>query len=171
MTELESTVSYVVIYLMFLIIFSTLFIPLGYLLYTHASEAEALCKNSVDRLKTKLSLRILNVSGDVVYVEVVNNGSETVYLNYLRGFRKGSIAVSYMYSGRHVSELVEDYNITEVGVVNTGEEFDPNIHRWISPGEYAVLRITLSNSPDSDTVVRVVFSYMNGVYTSDEERT
>lgn len=151
-------------------VFSTLFISSGYLVNTYISGGDALYKSSIDGLQTTLSLKILNVSGQNVYVEVVNKGSEAIYLNNLRGFRKGSITVSYTYSGRHVSELIEDYSIAEVGVVNTGETFDTNTHKWIDPDEYAILHFTLSNQPDSSTLVRVVFSYVNGVYASDEEK-
>jgi len=117
-------------------------------------------------LDIQLDLAIDSISDRSCNITVSNTGSRTIFME---AGHDNTIIISYGTPWR--SFLVEDYDVLEIKVSGTTSIFDPDSHRYINPGEEAMIEIYIpSDAPDivlEDTVI-VVFASHYGVSTQAE---
>ena len=163
----SQTVSYLVtIPLTILLVFTLFIIPLNNLTIMSNDSERKMVGYGMRQIQNYMDVKITSVVGTTVTINITNLGVDTIWLDTLRGYEKTSVVISYVSQSGWVTQKLQ-YTMIEVGVVNTGELFDPNTHTWISPGEYAIISVTLPSNPIPNTPLQVsVFSDL-GVIGSD----
>jgi len=117
-------------------------------------------------LDIQLDLSIDSISDRSCVIKVSNTGSRTIFME---GGHNNTIIISYGATWRPF--LVEDYNVTEIKVSGTNSIFDLDSHRYINPGEEAMIEIYIPSYAPAiplDATVIVVFASHYGVSTQAE---
>lgn len=164
----SQTISYMItIPLVVALVYMLFMNPLSRLFVTSVSIESGLSDYTSHQIESYLDVTIIGVVGNSVSINVTNDGAETVWLNSIKGYGKTTVVVAYMGQTGWVSYELP-FTIVEVGVVNTGQLYDPNTHVWISPGEYAILDVRLPQPPLPNNSLQVCVFTEDGVSGSDE---
>ncbi|RLI37842.1 hypothetical protein DRO55_00350 [Candidatus Bathyarchaeota archaeon] len=112
-------------------------------------------------LNVRLEIEITGVNSSSVSFYVKNLGSKTIFFRE-RGYRWNSVILSYNNDGWR-SYLIENYTVREIRVTGTNVTFNYSAHRYIKPGEEALIEAALPPAappiPQNGTVTIIFLSH------------
>jgi archaellum component FlaF (FlaF/FlaG flagellin family) len=119
-----------------------------------------------ERLDVKLELKVEGVNATSCNITVKNTGSKTIFLRDQNGFRWNTIVLSYENNSQWLSYTIEEYTVVAVKVSGTNTSFDPSSHKFINPGEEALIYFQIPDGAPEipiQAVVSITFATHYGV--------
>lgn len=130
---------------------------------TAATEYTSSQKNEID---TQLQMTVNSVSGNSCNFTVENTGSTTVFLQNATGYNWNSVILSYGNTISQNSYLIENFQVTSIGIIGTNATFDQATHSFINPDEEATILVYTPNGApqiSGQDIVTVTFATYYGV--------
>jgi len=119
-----------------------------------------------DKLDVELELKVEGINATSCNITVRNTGCKTIFLRDQNGFQWNTIVLSYESNSYWLSYMVEEYEVITVKVSETNTSFNPANHRFICPGEEALIFFRIPNGAPEiplQAVVSIAFVTHYGV--------
>jgi archaellum component FlaF (FlaF/FlaG flagellin family) len=119
-----------------------------------------------DRLDVKLELKVDGINATSCNITVKNMGGKTIFLRDQNGFQWNTIVFSYVNNSQWLSYMIENYTVLAVKVSGTNTSFDSISHKFINPGEEALIHFRIPDGAPEiplQAVVSIVFATHYGV--------
>jgi len=128
---------------------------------------------NLNQVQLELNVTEVNVTEGgslIIRFTLRNSGSKPVFLVNRNDYNWNSVVVSYYNQGRHIY-LIENYKVSEIKVQGSNVSFNPSNHKFINPGEEALIEVDLPGDAVEipvNGVVTVVFISHYGVSAMEE---
>jgi len=121
-----------------------------------------------EKLEVALTLNIasIDMSAGKMNLTLRNVGSKTVFLEN-NGVLRNDVIVAYNSSTVGWISQTVNYTVLEVRIANADVAFNSSLHPYLSPGEEALIQITV-DGVESGSIVVVVFVSHYGVTAQAE---
>jgi archaellum component FlaF (FlaF/FlaG flagellin family) len=123
-----------------------------------------------ERLDVGVELKVEGINATSCNITVKNTGRKTIFLRDQNGFQWNTIVLSYENNSHWLSYIIEEYEVITIKVSETNSSFDPANHKFISPGEEALIYFRIPyGAPEIplQAVVSITFATHYGV-TAEE---
>jgi archaellum component FlaF (FlaF/FlaG flagellin family) len=153
-----------------LVIFTSVSVALFQGLSEISTVAGEYLNREREMLNVKLEVEVNGVNADSCNITLKNKGGKTIFLREQNGFQWNTIVFSYMNNSHWLSYTIEKYTVLAVKVSGTNASFDVSSHKFINPGEEALIHFEIPDGAPEiplQAVVSVAFATHYGVAAED----